>query len=227
MRLLIVDDDPSLRQSLAGILTEAGHTAEAEAEPERALGRALAEPFDLILCDAGMPAMDGVTFLRRYREREGRARVIMLSNLGAEDAAVAAVREGAYDYIRKPVRPDLITTAVRKAEECERLRREVEVLRGLLRSGAARDQGVTTAQANGAHGSEHVNGTDPSVASGAGPAVPADSGPYDLKSQVAAVERQAILRALQAAGGNRRRAARLLGISLRTLFYKLRRLSPT
>jgi DNA-binding NtrC family response regulator len=46
----------------------------------------------------------------------------------------------------------------------------------------------------------------------------------DLKSQVEAVERQAILRALEASGGNRRQAANLLGISLRTLFYKMRRL---
>ena len=50
------------------------------------------------------------------------------------------------------------------------------------------------------------------------------SGSLDLKTQVEAVERLAILRALEASGGNRRQAARLLGISLRTLFYKMRRL---
>ena len=64
----------------------------------------------------------------------------------------------------------------------------------------------------------HSNGNGHGVANGAAPTG------LDLKSQVEAVERQAILRALEASGGNRRQAASLLGISLRTLFYKMRRL---
>jgi DNA-binding NtrC family response regulator len=61
-------------------------------------------------------------------------------------------------------------------------------------------------------------------AHGAGSNINGSGGPLDLKTQVEAVERQAILRALEASGGNRRQAAGLLGISLRTLFYKMRRL---
>jgi DNA-binding response OmpR family regulator len=95
MRLLIVDDDPGLRQSLALLLTEAGYEVASEGDPEQALGRAASETFDLILCDVRMPKMDGVTFLRRYRSDGGQALLIMMSAYGSEDSALAAMREGA------------------------------------------------------------------------------------------------------------------------------------
>jgi two-component system response regulator AtoC len=147
MRLLIVDDDVSLRQSLALLLGEAGYQVESEGDPERALVRAAAEPFDLILCDVRMPKVDGLTFLRRYREGQGGALLIMMSAYGNEDAAVAAMREGAYDYLHKPFRPDEVTMTVRKAEERERLRREVETLRSTLGTGAVRDLVVSESKA--------------------------------------------------------------------------------
>jgi two-component system response regulator AtoC len=139
MRLLIVDDDPGLRQSLALLLTEAGYEVVSEADPEQALGRAAAESFDLILCDVRMPKMDGVTFLRRYRADGGQALLIMMSAYGSEDSALAAMREGAYDYLHKPFRPDEVTMTIRKAEEREKLRREVEVLRTSLGASAVGD----------------------------------------------------------------------------------------
>src|SRR6476646_11974036 len=139
MRLLIVDDDAGLRQSLALLLQESGDEVVAESDPEQALRRATAEPFDAILCDVRMPKMDGLTFLRRYRADGGSALIIMMSAYGTEDAALAAMREGAYDYLRKPFRPDEVILTVRKAEERERLRREVETLRSTLGADAVRD----------------------------------------------------------------------------------------
>jgi two-component system response regulator AtoC len=137
MRLLIIDDEPGLRQSLSLLLQEAGYDVACEGDPEQALRRAAAEAFDLILCDVQMPKMDGVTFLRRYRAEGGQALLIMMSAYGSEDSALAAMREGAYDYLHKPFRPDEVTMTVRKAEEREKLRREVEVLRTSLGAGAA------------------------------------------------------------------------------------------
>jgi two-component system response regulator AtoC len=139
MRLLIVDDDPGLRQSLALLLTEAGYEVVSEGDPEQALGRAASDTFDLILCDVRMPKMDGVTFLRRYRADGGQALLIMMSAYGSEDSALAAMREGAYDYLHKPFRPDEVTMTIRKAEEREKLRREVEVLRTSLGASAVGD----------------------------------------------------------------------------------------
>jgi two-component system response regulator AtoC len=139
MRILIVDDDAGLRQSLGLLLNESGYEASAEADPEQALARALAERFDAILCDVRMPRMDGLTFLRRYRAEHGTALLLMMSAHGGEDAAIAAMREGAYDYLHKPFKPDEVLLTLRKAEERERLKREVESLRASLGAEAVRD----------------------------------------------------------------------------------------
>src|SRR4051812_140810 len=117
MRLLIVEDDAGSRQSLDRLLGEAGYTVESEGDPERALARALAEDFELILCDVKMSAMDGLTFVRRFRAGGGAALIIMMSAAGNEDDALAAMREGAYDYLQKPFKPDAAILIVRKAEE--------------------------------------------------------------------------------------------------------------
>jgi two-component system response regulator AtoC len=136
-RVLVVDDEPGLRQSLGLLLTDAGYAVTAETDGRRALERALAEPFDLVLCDVRMPEMDGLAFLRAYRTRGGGALVIVMSAYGGEDAALAAMKEGAYDYLPKPFRPDEVVLTLRKAEERERLRREVAGLRAQLAASPA------------------------------------------------------------------------------------------
>jgi len=131
-RVLVVDDEPGLRQSLGLLLSDAGYTVTAEQNGRRALERATAESFDVILCDVRMPEMDGLTFLRHYRERGGSGLVIVMSAYGGEDAAIAAMKEGAYDYIPKPFRPDEVVLTLRKAEEREGLRQEVAGLKAQL-----------------------------------------------------------------------------------------------
>ncbi|HEX6644494.1 MAG TPA: sigma-54 dependent transcriptional regulator [Gemmatimonadales bacterium] len=139
MRILIVDDEAPLRQSLSLLLSESGYRVETEGNPVQALARAEAEPFDLILCDVRMPEMDGLSFLRSYRASGGGALMVMMSAYGGEDAALEAMREGAYDYLSKPFRPDEVTLTVQKAEERERLRREVDTLRASLGAEQVRD----------------------------------------------------------------------------------------
>ncbi|HEV2291836.1 MAG TPA: sigma-54 dependent transcriptional regulator [Gemmatimonadales bacterium] len=136
-RVLIIDDDPGLRRSLGLLLGEAGYTVVAEGDPARALELAQADPFDLILCDVRMPGLDGREFLRRYRAAGGAALVVVMSAYGSEDAALEVIREGAYDYLHKPFRPDEVLFTLRKAEERERLRREVAELRATVAGGAA------------------------------------------------------------------------------------------
>src|SRR6266545_4658663 len=133
--VLVVDDEPGLRQSLGLLLSDAGYAVTAESDGRRALERALAEPFDLVLCDVRMPEMDGLAFLRAYRTKGGTALVIVMSAYGGEDAALAAMKEGAYDYLPKPFRPDEVVLTLRKAEERERLRQEVAGLKAQLAAG--------------------------------------------------------------------------------------------
>jgi two-component system response regulator AtoC len=139
MHLLIVDDDVEIRRSLGQGLEESGHQVTVESDPERALHRAASGAFDLILCNVRLPRMDGVTFLRRYRAEGGSALLIMLSASGGEEGAIAAMREGAYDWVQKPFRAEEVAFAIRKAEEHERLVREVESLRSSVGAGTVND----------------------------------------------------------------------------------------
>ena len=136
-RVLVVDDEPGLRQSLGLLLADAGYDVVAEASAARALQRARAEPFDLILCDVRMADMDGIAFLRAYKSGGGHALVIMMSAYGGEEAALAAMKEGAYDYVAKPFRPDEVVLTLRKAEERERLGHTIATLRAQLDSSPA------------------------------------------------------------------------------------------
>jgi two-component system response regulator AtoC len=134
-RVLVIDDEPGLRQSLGLLLSDAGYEVVAEGDARRALERAQAETFDIILCDVRMPELDGLAFLRRFRAGDGAALVIMMSAYGGEDAALAAMKEGAYDYLPKPFRPDEVVLTLRKAEEREGLRHTVAGLRAQLEGG--------------------------------------------------------------------------------------------
>ena len=136
-KVLVVDDEPGLRQSLGLLLTDAGYAVTAEQDGRRGLERAVTDSFDIVLCDVRMPEMDGLTFLRNYRQRGGTALVIVMSAYGGEDAAIAAMKEGAYDYLPKPFRPDEVVLTLRKAEERERLRHEVAGLKAQLATGPA------------------------------------------------------------------------------------------
>ncbi len=147
MRILVVDDDPGLRQSLGLLLSEAGHEVTAEGEARRALTRATEVDPDVILSDVRMPGMDGLEFLRAYRTAGGRAILLMMSAHGSEDSAIAAMREGAYDYLHKPFRPDEVLLTLRKVEEREGLRREVATLRATLGVGQVQDDVVAESAA--------------------------------------------------------------------------------
>jgi two-component system response regulator AtoC len=147
VRLLVIDDEPGLRQSLHLILTDEGHAVTVAPDGASGLERALAGSFDAVLCDVRMPVMDGLEFLRAYRSAGGAALVIMMSAYGNEDAAVEAMKRGAYDYIPKPFRADEVVLVLRKAEERERLRSEVESLRSALGAAAASPDIVAESEA--------------------------------------------------------------------------------
>jgi two-component system response regulator AtoC len=128
MNGLVVDDELGLRHTLTLILQAEGHTLRAACDGGAALERLAESPADLIICDVRMPGLDGLAFLEKYRETGGAALVIMMSAYGDDEAALEAIRRGAYDFIAKPFRADQVLLVVRKAIEREGLRREVEQL---------------------------------------------------------------------------------------------------
>ena len=128
MNILVVDDELGLRHTLTLILQAEGHTVRAASDGAAALERLGEGPADLIICDVRMPGLDGLAFLQKYKEMGGTALVIMMSAYGDDEAALEAIRRGAYDFIAKPFRADQVLLLVRKAIEREGLRREVEQL---------------------------------------------------------------------------------------------------
>jgi two-component system response regulator AtoC len=123
-KILIVDDEESMRHMLSLILKGEGYEARAVGLGREALELVDSQAFDFILLDVVMPGMDGLELLGALKEKGVESTVIMMSAHGSLDTAVEAMKLGAYDYVSKPFKPDEILLALRKAEERENLRRE-------------------------------------------------------------------------------------------------------
>ncbi len=133
MTVLIIDDEPGLRQTVSLILGEEGYEVHTASDGEEGLSRAMELEPDIILCDVRMPRLNGIAFLERYRAQGGQALVIVMTAYGGLDLAIDAMKKGAYDYISKPFGADQLVLLLKKAEEREALRREVRRLRGEVR----------------------------------------------------------------------------------------------
>ncbi len=122
-RVLIIDDDDALRESLEMVLAAEGYEVVAAPRAEAALAELDAAPVDVVLCDVRMPGTDGMELLPQLVRRLPGAAVIMMSAYGSADLAIEAMQRGAYDYLAKPFQPSEALLALRKARERERLRR--------------------------------------------------------------------------------------------------------
>ena len=129
MIVLIIDDEPGLRQTVSLILADEGYEVHTASDGEEGLARALEVQPDIILCDVRMPRLTGLEFLEKYRDANGTGMVIVMTAYGGMEMAIQAMKKGAYDYIQKPFSPDQLVLALKKAEERETLRREVTRLR--------------------------------------------------------------------------------------------------
>jgi two-component system response regulator AtoC len=124
LKVLVIDDEPGFLQMLQVILSRAGYQVSSVTSAEDALHLLQHQRFDLCLCDLKMPGMDGMGFLSALRTESIPMTVIVMSAYGSNDAAIQAMKAGAYDYINKPFQGEEILLALRKAEEREQLRRE-------------------------------------------------------------------------------------------------------
>ncbi|MFQ5354517.1 MAG: sigma-54-dependent transcriptional regulator [Thermodesulfobacteriota bacterium] len=125
MKVMIIDDEESLRHMLSVILKMEGYEAIAFADAAQALSSLSNDDYDFILCDIRMPGMDGLEFLKGLKgDGNDDHTVIMMSAYGTIDTALECMKLGAYDYISKPFKSDEIILTLKKAEEREKLKRE-------------------------------------------------------------------------------------------------------
>jgi CheY-like chemotaxis protein len=127
-RILIVDDETGVRESLRMVLKDA-YDSVAVASGADALEALATGPFDVVLLDIVMPGMDGLELLEEVRSRNPRVPVIMLTATKTVKTAVGAMKLGAFDYVTKPFDVDELRVILDKATENAALVREVEELR--------------------------------------------------------------------------------------------------
>jgi two-component system response regulator HydG len=135
VRILVVEDNATLRGGVSFALRAAGSDVEEAASGEEALSRihdAGCEPFDVVLTDLRLPGADGLAVLRAARERDARTSVLLMTAFGSIETAVEAMRSGAFDFVQKPVDLEQIELRVARAIEHRRLLAEVTELRASL-----------------------------------------------------------------------------------------------
>lgn len=127
--ILIIDDEKSIRKTLAEILSYEGYKIDEAGDGEEGFRKFSDKNYDVVLCDIKMPKMDGIEFLDKAKEINSDVPVIMISGHGNLDTAVDAVKKGAYDYISKP--PDLnrLLITLRNALDKQSLVTETKVLK--------------------------------------------------------------------------------------------------
>ena len=123
-RLLIVEDQQSMREFLEIMLSNEGYMVRTAATGEEGFEIFRKEPQDLVLTDVRMPGMSGLDLIREIRSVDPSAFIIAITAYACADDAIRALREGAYDYISKPFQIDDLRAVLRNALEARRLRQE-------------------------------------------------------------------------------------------------------
>ena len=129
--ILIVDDEADIRDLVGDILRDEGHTTREASDADGALGQINSQPPDMIILDIWLQGsrMDGIEVLRRVKRDNPDIPVVIISGHGNIEIAVAAIQQGAYDFIEKPFTTDQLLVVVTRALEANRLRRENAALR--------------------------------------------------------------------------------------------------
>ena len=133
-RVLVVDDKRGSREALRKMIAKEGFDVAMAHDAETAVGAFGEAPANLVITDLRMPGMDGIELLRRVKRASPDTEVILISGVGSIESAVEAMREGAYDFLTKPLERVAVLKAIDKALEKQALLRENADLRARLRS---------------------------------------------------------------------------------------------
>ncbi len=116
-KILVADDELSMRQFLEILLKKEGHEVFCAADGQEALSQFQGEPFDLVISDIKMPKADGLEVLHKVKEQRPNLPVIMVTAYASPEDAIAAMKAGAYDYLTKPFKLEEIKSVIRNALE--------------------------------------------------------------------------------------------------------------
>lgn len=203
--VLLVDDEPRLRDAMTRAVRGMGFAVAAAPTAEAALALLKSQPVDIAVVDLHLPGMGGMDLLARLRREHPALQVIILTGYGALEAAQQAMRLDAVDFLTKPC----------PLGDLERALSRAVARMHPPQGGKPRLVGLPTPEEGGGQEESFQEHLSLAVAwppgEGPGPDAP-----------LAEVEKFHILRTLAACEGNRRDAADRLGISLRTLYYRLR-----
>ncbi|MDP2883414.1 MAG: response regulator [Ignavibacteria bacterium] len=132
MNILIVDDEASQRSILSGYLKKKRHVIYEADSVAHAIERFAASPVDVILTDFQMPHGTGLDLLKAAKDIHSQAAVIIMTAFGTIEGAVTAMREGAFDYLTKPINLDELDMLLRRVDELHQLKSENQILREQL-----------------------------------------------------------------------------------------------
>jgi two-component system nitrogen regulation response regulator NtrX len=130
-RVLIVDDEPGIRESLSGVLQDEGYICAAAESGEQCLDELARQTYDVVLLDVWLPGMDGLETLARVQEIPftDRPEVVIISGHGTIETAVRATKLGAFDFLEKPLTIEKVTVVLNNAVQQRRLELELDRLR--------------------------------------------------------------------------------------------------
>ena len=128
-KILVIDDEKAIRRSIKEILEFEKYLVEEAEDGQMALSMALKNNYGIILCDIKMPKLDGIELLQKLTESDVSSAIIMMSGHGTIETAVDAVKNGAYDYLAKPIDLNRLLVSVRNALEKSELITETKILK--------------------------------------------------------------------------------------------------
>jgi DNA-binding NtrC family response regulator len=195
-RILVVDDEPVVRESIRDWFSMDEYPIEMAASGPEAIERLNETRWDILLTDVKMPGMDGLELQQRARKIDPELTVIIMTAYASVDSAMQAIKEGAYDYVTKPLDPEDLEQIINRACEHRKLVQENEELK--RRVGSA---------SGGADGAAE------------GPSESPQTGGLSL----AEVEKQYIRNVLREVSGDVSRAAKALEVDEATLGEMLRK----
>ncbi|MEC4678175.1 MAG: sigma-54 dependent transcriptional regulator [Nitrospirota bacterium] len=132
-RILVIEDDDGVRETLITLLGEAGYTVEAAADGPPAIALAKRSPFHLYMIDLRLPSISGIEIMAQIKKINAEAVCIVLTAYATIELSVQAMRAGAFDFISKPFQIDVVLNLVKNAIEFNRLKRENLSLKKIVR----------------------------------------------------------------------------------------------